>query len=464
MKDFSFYHLTDLHYYANDVIGSYGKYYEEKCKLEQKCMAQTGAIIDAAFQTILEDKETDIVLISGDLTFDGEVQSHDSLREKLRALQQQGKRVFITFATHDFYMHAQRYTDTGTEDLPKYTRAQLREHYREFGYDQAIAEHEGSYSYCVQLTEDTRLLCLNDDGDFDDFCGYYNDQLFWIKDQIEAAKKDGCRIFAMTHHPLLEPSPIYPVISHRGMLGGYEFAAPYLADLGLEYIFVGHTHIHDINSLTTKKGNTIYQVNTGALTGHPLAYRKVTYTDDGMDVKSQYVEKIDWDLGGRDLREYARDHFISMIRSLFNALENDFDEFVYLFSLFIGESKNIDKLEPILKPLGKFVTGLTFRSIAKVFGGKEYLTPEVADKRIVDFLCEVVIDMYGGNADCTPDKPEYKIFMNLCKKVLKLIKVKDSKGEPIDMVAVFAGTLYNAGIDDHNAFLKSAKKGPLITK
>ena len=99
MKPINFYHLTDLHYYANEVIGSYGKYYELKDMLDQKCMDKSGAIIDAAFKSVCEDKETDIVLISGDLTFDGEVQSHDALIEKLYKHKENGKRVFTTFAT-----------------------------------------------------------------------------------------------------------------------------------------------------------------------------------------------------------------------------------------------------------------------------------------------------------------------------------------------------------------------------
>ena len=140
MKNLKFYHLTDLHYYANERIGSSGAAYKLKCELDQKCMAESGAIVDAAFKSLCEDKEIDIVLISGDLTFDGEKQSHDALVEKLQKLKDNGKRVFTTFATHDFYMHARKYTDEeGETELPKYTRAELRKLYDNFGYSEAIA-------------------------------------------------------------------------------------------------------------------------------------------------------------------------------------------------------------------------------------------------------------------------------------------------------------------------------------
>ena len=454
MKKFNFYHLTDLHYYANERIGSSGEAYELKCQLDQKCMAESGAIIDSAFKSIIDDKETDIVLISGDLTFDGEKQSHEALRDKLYSLKENDKRVFITFATHDFYMHAQRFTDEGVTDLPKFTRKELREHYNDFGYSEAIAEHENSYSYCVQLTDDVRLLCLNDDGDFDAFCGYYNDLLFWIKDQVEEARKSGCEIFAMTHHPVLEPAPIYPLFSHKAMLGGYEFTAPYLADLGIRYIFDGHTHIHDINYIESKKGNRLYQINTAALTAYPLAYRKVIFSDNGMDIRTVQVDNVDWDLKGQDVISYANDHFLYMVRSVFDSIENDYDKFIALSQGFSGNKEVLMKLKPILQKVGSFANSLTFSRFCKMFGCSKTVEKSVADRKIVEFVCEVIINMYSGREIYSPETAEYKAFMPVVKKLGKIIKLKDFHGNNVDLEDLIARTIYNDGIDAWNALLK----------
>lgn len=453
MKPLKFYHLTDLHYYANEDIGSYGKNYEMKDMLDQKCMDKSGAIIDAAFKAVCEDDETDIVLLSGDLTFDGEVQSHDSLIKKLYKLKEKGKRVFITFATHDFYMHARKYTDEGEIELDKYTRAELREKYADFGYNEAIAEHKNSYSYCVQLSDDVRMLALNDDGDFDKFCGYYNDLLFWIKEQIEDAHKAGCEIFAMTHHPILEPTPIYPLFSHKAMLGGYEFAGPYLANAGLKYIFVGHTHIHDINSLTTDKGNTLYQVNTAALTAYPLAYRKIEFNDAGMDVKTVQVTEIDADTNGMSVIEYARKHFTYMVELVFDTLENDFDKFCILAQGFSGEGDKLRKVQPILQTAGKIINALTFRKLAGLFGCGKYVDESIADDKIVKFVCTVIINMYSGNEVLSPDTPEYRAFIPVCRKLGKVIKLKDHSGNPVDLEKLVSRILYDDGINDIDAFL-----------
>ena len=454
MKKLNFYHLTDLHYYANERIGSSGEAYDLKCKLDQKCMAESGAIIDSAFKSLIEDKETEIVLISGDLTFDGEQQSHDALVEKLRNLKNNGKRVFTTFATHDFYMHARKYTDEeGETELPKYTRAQLRELYNDFGYSEAIAEHKNSYSYCVQLSDDVRMLALNDDGDFDEFCGYYNDLLFWIKDQIEDAKRAGCEIFAMTHHPLVEPSPIYPLFSHKAMLGGYEFTAPYLADSGLKYVFVGHTHIHDIDYIESKKGNRLYQINTASLIAYPLAYRKIEFSDNGMDVKTVQVKSIDCDLGGKDVIEYAKEHFVYMIKAVFDTVENDFETFLVLSKGFSGEDDKLRKVQPVLQKLGKLINSLTFGKLCGLFGCGKYVDNSIRDKKIVEFICQVILNMYGGTENYSPDTPEYKAFIAVCKRLGLVIKLKDYQGNPVELSELIAGILYDGEIDDWNAVI-----------
>lgn len=455
MEKLNFYQLTDLHYYANEVIGSSGEAYKLKCELDQKCMAESGAIIDAAFKNLCEDKETEVVLLSGDLTFDGEKQSHDALVEKLYKLKEKGKRVFITFATHDFYMHARKYTDDeGEIELPKYTRAELRQLYNDFGYSEAIAEHENSYSYCVQLSKDVRLLALNDDGDFDEFCGFYNDLLEWIKEQVESAKEAGCEIFAMTHHPVIEPSPVYPLFSHKAMLGGYEFTTPYLADLGIRYIFTGHTHIHDIDYIESKKGNRIYQINTASLIAYPLAYRKVEFSDKGMDVKTEQVREIDYDLGGRDVLDYAKEHFTYMIKSVFDSIENDYEKFLVLSQGFSGNKEQLTKLQPILQKVGKIANRLTFKKLCGFFGCGKYVEASVADRNVIEFICEVILNMYSGNECYSPETGEYKAFVALCRKLGKVIRLKDYHQNPVKLDELIAGVLYDGEIDDWNAFLE----------
>lgn len=101
MKDFSFYLVTDPHYYDSSFKCT-GSAYEERSKTDQKCVAETPAIIDAGFEQIASDKSTDIVLIPGDLVYRGEYQSHVGFREKLYKLRDSGKKIYLITARHDY--------------------------------------------------------------------------------------------------------------------------------------------------------------------------------------------------------------------------------------------------------------------------------------------------------------------------------------------------------------------------
>ena len=79
MYKFTF--LADLHYYSK-TLGASGRAYELRSGSDQKCLAESGAIIDAAFDHLARS-DTRAVLLAGDLTNDGEMVCHRELREKL---------------------------------------------------------------------------------------------------------------------------------------------------------------------------------------------------------------------------------------------------------------------------------------------------------------------------------------------------------------------------------------------
>lgn len=80
-QPFRFFVVTDTHYFEND-LGASGEAYEKRSATDQKCIAETGAIIDAGFSQLLEDHDTQTVLIPGDLIFNGEKESHPWLSKK----------------------------------------------------------------------------------------------------------------------------------------------------------------------------------------------------------------------------------------------------------------------------------------------------------------------------------------------------------------------------------------------
>ena len=75
MRQFNFYLITDTHYFKNS-LGAYGKEYNEFMRFEQKCFAETQSINESVFNYLKNACEADTLLIAGDLSFNGEKESH----------------------------------------------------------------------------------------------------------------------------------------------------------------------------------------------------------------------------------------------------------------------------------------------------------------------------------------------------------------------------------------------------
>ena len=458
VKNPTFYQITDLHLYAGERIGSFGEAYDRKAQYDQKCMKESEAIVQAAFDAMAADKETEVVIISGDLTFDGEKESHDLLVEMLTKLKAQGKRIFVITATHDYRMNARGYNETGSFPVEKYPREQLREVYADFGWNEAVAEHPASMSYAVKMFPGWRFLLMNDDGP-EGFCGYSDDLLKWVREQAAEARKDGERMIAVTHHPMLPPAKIYPLISHGQMLCGYETTAPMFADLGIEYIFTGHTHMQSVSHLDTVRGGRIYHINTGSVTGHPAPYRKMTITPDGIDVKTLNVTAFDSDLDGKSVDEFMKDHFLYMLRVIFDTMEHDHEEFKHISPSFAMSDKTVDTLGPLLTLFGKIVNGLTFGGLAKILLMPRTVQPAVKDMKIRDFLLNLISDLYSGKREYTPDTAVYQSFMPMARRLGKLVRLSDYYGNRVYLEDLFEDLMTNVKEEDNtNVFLPFESK------
>ncbi len=455
MSNLKFYQITDLHHYATE-LGTSGKAFEKICLSDQKCLAETGAMIDAYFDKIIEDTETHIVLITGDVTCNGAMESHKDLLPKLYRLKDAGKKVYLTTGTHDYYNEKGNGTGkaekcVGDELLTATTteRDELLEIYKDFGLSEAISLHKPSHSYCVQLQEGYRLLCLNDDGD-EFFCGYYDDCMEWIKEQIDDAHANGDYIFAVTHHPVLPPSPIYPYFSKRDMLGNYDEVSTFFADNGVKFIFTGHTHMMNIAKKTTAKGNDFYDINTSSAVGYPSAMRKVLMTDTEVIVDSVQIDNFDWDLKGKTVDEYTRENFLQFLNAIIDSAAYDIPKLAELSTSFSMTPEMVYNFKDILQPVGKFLQTATFKTFGKIFGVSKYVNKSIENRLVKDFMLELVTNVFYGDEPYNPYTPEYlAVWAIFNKRIKKVIKLKKGSEETLKIIEVILnGVLYDTPPSD----------------
>ncbi len=458
--------ITDTHYYSKK-LGTSGEAYETANNKSGVLLAESAEMLEAAFTQIANDTRTDIVLLSGDTTSNGDFDSHHEFIEMLRGLKEKGKRVYVLTATHDYQWDGVHHKYEGDErvTIPAAKREDLFDMYKEFGPDEAIAVHRQSMSYIIQLADGYRLFALNDDTNLNGKSGFSDELFEWIKEQTADAKANGQFIVAMTHHPLIAPSPMYEIIGRGDMMGDYDIRREQLADMGIQFMLTGHTHVHDIDKHISPKGNYFYDISTASTVGYPGTIRTVVFDADSNVVTTTtdfVTEPVKFDTKGKDLQTYLADHLIGMIRDVIKAAGEDIDKFADMATAISIKKKVSYKFGWILKPIFKFINSLKIGTVGNWTRAETGLKKEdyadIKDKSVVDFIVDLVLNLFGGKNLYTPDDNEYKIAIGLINiidsiiKVLhiplkKLIKVSDT------VRGIIEPLLYNAGIPAYDAII-----------
>ena len=453
--------ISDIHYYAREM-GYSGKAFDKTNATASNEMVYSKEILEALMDQLAKD-DAEIVLVSGDVTNKAEIPSHEGVIKVLRSLKERGKRVYVITATHDFTDSNMTYCYEGDErkTVPAVTREELKKLYHEFGPDEAISIHEDSMSYVVQLCDGYRLFALNDDRNHKGASGFSDDCFKWISEQIEDAKKNGQFIIPMTHHPMLSPSPFYKIIGGGNIMGEADKRIDEFTELGLNYMFTGHTHMQDISYKYTDNGKIFYDITTPGAVGYPAAFRKVTFrpAEGKIEVDSAGV---DCEINGKPVKDHCEDKFFGMIRRVIAKAGSDIPEFARMANSFSVKPGLIYKIGWIIKPFAKILGNLTIGNIAplckKESGLKKKDWQDIKDEKVVDFIVSLVANLFGGDSPYSPDTAHYKITMGVLAiidsilavfgiKIGKILKGAESVQSTVEPL------LYNSGICDEKAVL-----------
>lgn len=451
MDKFNFIVLTDTHFFKNS-LGATGKEYDEFMRFEQKCFAETESINQSVFNWLNKTDLADTVLIAGDLSFNGEYESHLGFIELLKKLKDNGKRIFTITADHDFKRDDDKafaFTEEGRYAPKAAGRDELFDLYYEFGFKDAIAIDKKHLSYVAQLCDGIRLLALNNDGNCRDFKTYDDEQLAWIKEQTAKARQDKQLMIAMNHYPLLPGQPIFSVVPSAVQQNAGEITTM-LADEGVHLVFTGHMHNQSINEKITPNGNKFYDVCTGSVIASPSVMRLVTVESrKKVKIKTINCPDFEWETNGRTCTEYLDDMFDSMILNLLDDMRNNPERMLGKFGA--GDKT---KLFPIVKRTGNALNKLTVGTTARLLCIK--CDKSIKHILLKNYIAELVRNLFSGNQTFKEGTPKGDILLRFLKRfnfILKRINLKNTDGIRVDLFDILKNSAGNYGIDDYNAEL-----------
>lgn len=337
---------------------------------------ESNAII-TAFLAQAATSDADVILMSGDLANSGTEDEHLLFAAKLAEFEAQtGKQIFVIPGNHDVFRSSKELFVTV---------------YAPFGYADAIARDEKSLSYVAELDDEYRVLGIDSTMEKQGNSYMSAETVAWIEAQCKKAEADGKKVVAMMHHNLLEHYIFNDAIHAGALVDGSLGLAEVLAANGVQYIFTGHTHNHDIASYTAANGKVVYDAVTNTLNGYPVLYRYVTFGNDVV-FESKTIEKIDTSLlpagisdetvalADTDFREYTRfciwkglrETFESYLRpatlkSLLKLEEDENEEFVAIFDKISG--KLCEAVKYPLYAADETESGKSIEALVKANGG-----------------------------------------------------------------------------------------------
>ena len=341
--------LSDTHYLSPTLIKD-TEDFTTHLNSDRKMFAESDAFVNALLDTIKKD-DPDVLLISGDLTKDGEKEGHEALAAILEKFEEEtDTEVYITPGNHD--LNNSNAMNFNTEDgvaapAGRTTQEDYKKIYGDLVYndDSVIAtfthaedKQGGGLSYVARPKDGFTIISIDSArysadntesglNEHETSGAVSADLEQWVIEQITAAKERGDTVIGLQHHGMVPHFTMEPDLLPMYLVNDYERLAQVYADAGMSYIFTGHMHANDIATVTTEAGNTLYDIETGSVVTYPSPARAVTLTrsiDSGivketMDVKTYtHVGPITFTdpLTGEertieDMTEYGRQHGFS---------------------------------------------------------------------------------------------------------------------------------------------------------
>lgn len=249
-KKTSFWVISDTHLIA-DSLHDDGQAFSQMQKTSQGKDLYYQETALSAFVRMAEEKKPAAIIVTGDVTFNGERVSAERFAEIFKPLTK--TKLLVLPGNHDIYdgwareFHGKKQYYAG-QISPRMWRNIFRT-----SYETAVSVDNSSLAYSVQLNPDY-LLILADSNDYGKeesstapatagFLG--KEQRKWIKEQLQYASQNNLRVIFCVHHNLYAHNP---AVNKGYVVDDYRELRKLLAQYNVKLVFSGHIHAQNIMS------------------------------------------------------------------------------------------------------------------------------------------------------------------------------------------------------------------------
>lgn len=279
---------SDLHYFLKDYYKDCEWFEESMMYGDGKMVTYADEIIDTFIERVQEIKP-DLVVLTGDISFNGEVGSHEGLAKKLKTLDDQGIKVAVIPGNHDIdNIFTKGYGKDDYFDVDNVDAKKFQEIYKDLGYDLAVEKHQDSLSYRIDLNDDYSLLMMDSNshtlttGGLDTGGLFTESTMQWLQQQLKDIEKNNQIPIVAMHHNLTDHSEL---LNTGYTIKDHEEIAALLKEYHVPFVLSGHIHCQNIKEI-----QGIYDIASSSLLDAPLQFGIIDLNQDEMNYHTESLK------------------------------------------------------------------------------------------------------------------------------------------------------------------------------
>ena len=304
-KKTNFWVISDTHLIA-DSLHDHGQAFSQMQKTSQGKDLYYQEIALSAFARMAEKKKPVAIIVTGDVTFNGERVSAERFAEIFKPLTE--TKLLVLPGNHDIYDGWAREFRGKKQYYAGQISPRMWRNIFKNSYKNALSVDSNSLAYSVQLNPDY-LLILSDSNDYGKeeattapatagFLG--KEQLKWIKNQLQYASQNNLRTIFCMHHNLYAHNP---AVNKGYVVDDYRELRRLLAQYNVKLVFSGHIHAQNI--MPPQDSCPATEIVTSSFCSNDQGYgvvkvspKEISYTCHHFNMKDYLNdnEKQDWTL------------------------------------------------------------------------------------------------------------------------------------------------------------------------
>jgi len=265
--------VSDIHYLAKPLYEGSGLFIRALRAGDGKLVQRGDALMDALAGEVAR-LSPDALIVTGDLSFNGERASHQALARRFAAIEADGVPVWVLPGNHDINVPtARRFIG----DAWEYTDGATEEDFSAIYADFLLSPGAGAnLSYCVPVGDRLRVAMTDVayyTGEAQTFGVFTQGHAAWLEGVLRDARDAGATAITATHHSLIAHTEF---AKESFVMFGSESMARLVRQYGVRLNLSGHLHAQHI-----AREDGLADAALGAFSVFPHRYALVTLDDSG---------------------------------------------------------------------------------------------------------------------------------------------------------------------------------------